>query len=276
MKTLLLLIFLSATSSVFGQSFLSFGAFGAYPQNDFKKAPYKSGYGGSVYWVSRHFAVSGPYNFQYGFYGDWCKLGHRDFSVTLNTPVPDNGKLRVRNESLGFYGVLRNSYDLGKYQPYADLVFGPRVFNTVQIVTPENPDRNPDYEKKTTSDHVVFTSRFHYGVAGGTLIQLAEKAWLDVGFTYTLGNAGIVQPLRDLTQEGNELRYKYTKVKTDFLLIRLGFVFEITPVNSHSEEPSELDQNYYYNSEGRSIPSPSSGKKKNEIKPNPQPKSGNH
>jgi hypothetical protein len=276
MKTALLVIFLTLTSFCFGQSFIAFGAYGAYPQNDFKKASYKSGYGGSVYWVSRHFTVSGNYKFQYGLYGDWAKLGHRDFSVTLNTPVADNGKLMVRNESLGFLGILRNAYDLGKYQPYADLVFGPRVFKTVQIVTPENPDRNPDYEKKTVSDPVVLTSRFHYGIAGGTLFQIAKKAWLDVGFIYTLGNKGAVQPLKDILKEGNELRYKYTRVKTDFLMIRLGLVFEITPISSHNEEPSEPYQENIYHYDNRGVPTPATEKRKNEIKPNSRPKSGNH
>jgi hypothetical protein len=195
----------------------------------------------------------------------------------INTPVPDNAKVRINNYSLSFYGVLRNAWDFDKYMLYADFVFGPRGYFTTQTITAENPNLNPDYESVTTNSDVVYTTRFQKGIAAGWLYKLSPHVYADFGFTYALGPKGLVQPLKDLSQDGNEIKYKPKRSDTDILLIRAGFVFKFELSSSGSSGYTPSPQQDSYNTRTRTTttsPRPSNpapAKKQIEIKPNSKP-----
>ncbi len=267
------------------QSYWAIGAHGAFPQNNLKKTGYSNG--GGIHFSAmnklRPINKVGIYNYQFGLFSDFSWLGHRNFGVMINTPVPDNGKVRINNTSASIYSVLRNAWDFDKYMLYADLVFGFRSYYTQQTITAENPELNPDYQSVTTYNDVVFNNRFHKGIAGGFLYRLNPNLYADFGFTYSLGAKGLVQPLKDIYQEGNELRYKPTSSNTDILLIKAGIVFKFN--NNGSSGNGQPSSNYGqddYNTNTRTRttttgPRPTPAPKKQiEIKPNSDPKKNNN
>lgn len=280
-QILFVALFIISSVNTNAQSYWTFGGHGAFPQNELKKAGYDNG-GGihlGIMGRMRPATSTGIYNFQWGVFSDVSWLGHKDFGVMINTPVPDNAKVRINNYSLSFYGVLRNAWDFDKYMIYGDLIFGPRGYFTKQTITAENPNLNPDYESVTTYDDVVYTTRFQRGIAAGFLYKLHPNVYADFGFTYATGPKGLVQPLKDVFQEGNEIRYNPMRSETDILLIRAGFVFKIQ-INSsgynYNSEPNY--DNYNSNTRTRttttrpSSSTPKPAKKQIEIKPNSNPK----
>lgn len=264
--------------SLIAQTYWTFGGHGAFPQNELKKVGYDNGAGMHLSIMShgRPITKGGVYNFQWGVFSDVSWLSHKDFGVMINTPVPDNGKVRISNYSLSLYGVLRNSWDFDKYMLYADFVFGPRGYFTKQTITAENPNLNPDYEPVTTYGDVVYTTRFQKGVAAGFLYKLSPNVYADFGFTYAMGPKGLVQPLTDVFQEGNEIRYKPQRAETDILLIRAGFVFKFQ-INNSGTNTNPTPQQDNDNTRTRTTTprsnssSPKPVKKQIEIKPNTKP-----
>jgi len=269
-------LFLICIASTNAQSYWTFGGHGAFPQNELKKSGYDNGGGVhlGIMGRMRPATSTGIYNFQWGVFTDASWLSHKNFGVMINTPVPDNGKVRINNYSLSFYGVLRNAWDFDKYMLYADFVFGPRGYFTNQTITAENPNLNPDYESLTTNRDVVHTTRFQKGIAAGFLYKLSPHVYADFGFTYAMGPKGLVQPLKDVFQEGNEIRYKPKRADTDILLIRAGFVFKIQLNSSGPSNYSPTPQQNNNTKTRTTSPRPSSPapvKKKIEIKPNSKP-----
>ena len=283
-QILFIAFFIFSTLQVQGQSYWSLGGHGAFPQNELKSVGYDNGGGFhlSIMTKLRPFTKTGIYNYQWGVFSDVSWLDHRNFGVMINTPVPDNGKVRINNYSLSFYGVLRNSWDFDKNMLYADFVFGPRGYFTKQTISAENPKLNPDYEPVTTYDDVVYATRFQTGVAAGFLYKLSPNVYSDFGFTYAMGPKGLVQPLNDIGQEGNEIRYNPLRSETDILLIRAGIVFKIqvnSSGNSGSYNYNTSPNQDNYNTRSRTTTTPRSSspkpeKKQIEIKPNSKPSKG--
>lgn len=284
--TLLISLFTITIYTSSAQSYLTMGGHGAFPQNNLKKAEYDHGAGFHMAWMSklRPITPSKVYNLQGGMFMDVSWLGHRNFSVMLNTPVPDVGKLTISNSSVSFYGVIRNSFDFDKYAIYADFVFGPRGYYTNQTIKAENPILNPDYEAVSRPEKsVVITGKMQKGIAAGCMYKMSKNVYADFGFTYALGPKGLVQPLKDVTQIDNEINYAPRKIETDILLIRAGFVFVLNPGTgsySSSTQPSSDYQSVpertrYNNSttpRSSTTPSSSTPKKSLEVKPNNTPK----
>lgn len=280
---LTLLLFAIRAISQEKPGYFHFGFHAALPQNGLKKANYDDGGGFHMGWITRglSFNKNSPYSLHSGFVMDFDWLDRREFDVQLNTPVPDMGRVEIYNSSFGFFGVLRNQFDYGRAGFYGDLLFGGRSYTTTQQITAKNPLLNPDYESTTTFPDVVVTSKTQFGFGGGMLYKLGRSVYADLGFTYCMGPEGLVQPLRDIQQEGNEIRYAPRKAVTDILLIRGSLVFKLHRVQPTSSpgpytpsSPYEREiqrNNSYQNNPPARLPEVP--KKSLEVKPNtPAPK----
>lgn len=236
--------------------YLQVGFHAALPQNELKKAEYDNGGGFQLGYFTRGLSLSkeSAYSIRGGFEMDFDWMNRKKFDVLLNTPVPDHGNLEVYNSSFGFYMVLRNQFEAGKVSYYGDLVFGGRNYTTSQSITAKNPFLNPQYESSSTAPDVVVTNKPQAGFGGGVLFKLTGNVYTDLGFTYCMGPEGLVQPLKDVTQEGNEIHYNPKKVDTDILLIKASITFLIrkpeyqsptyqTPNQSPSYETQEIRRN---------------------------------
>lgn len=287
-KELLVLVLIVCGLNTTAQNkpgYLQIGMHGAFPQKGLKKAEYDKGAGLHMGLITRGmtFKSQPAYSLHGGFFMDFDWMDRREFDVMLNTPVPDHGRLEVYNSSFGFFGVLRNQFQMGNTSLYGDLVFGGRSYTTSQTITAKNPFLNPEYESTTYSPDVVLTSKPQVGFGAGLLFKINGNLYGDMGFTYCSGPEGLVQPLKDISQEGNEIRYNPKMADTDILLIKgtLVLLIKKREYNHTLPYPTQTPQPYEQEIR-RTEPRPynpparqqeTTPKKSLEVKPNaPSPK----
>jgi hypothetical protein len=233
MKKLFTLVLIAASLVSFGQEPISRGSIGiggymACPQSELKTVQYDEGFGININYLSPKFPYKSPVNFQIGARVDFAGMKSKSFEVELATPVDDLGDLDVSNSMAGIF--INGRINFGgesKVQPFVDLLVGNRTYTTNGVLTAQNPDLNPDFESIAYYNRVVHTSRFHYGGGVGVVYQVTPKFGLESSVVYTAGGAGVVQPLTDVVQNGNEVNYNYSTAKTDILLINVGVRFNL-------------------------------------------------
>lgn len=297
MKTISLLMTFLLAQYAFAQTYkdgyVFLGMHGAFPQHTLKNTGYDDGLGIHFGFMSEPFNASGwktgnpfsasevkkPNTLHCGLFIDYSWMDQRRFTVDLNTPVPDKGKLDVENSSASIYLLIRQHLAMGKHALYGDLMLGGRNYFTYQTVTSQNPKLNPEYEASTTYPRVVYTSKPQMGVGAGALFHLKGYLYTDLGFAYCAGTKGLVQPLKDLVQNGNEINYHPVKVNTDILLIKCALIYAFGSSKSYSgstpdPEPTNKRRLRKESEEVRpSNTGPQSPKKSLEVKPNtPAPK----
>ncbi len=258
MKKLLLALCISGLTTVsYAQTSVNRGNLGiglhaACPQSELKDIEYDEGIGLNLSYLSRRFPYKSQNNFQLGVRMDFANMQSKSFDVALATPVPDDGTLKVHNNMYGLFLEGRVNFGLDrKVIPYASLLFGHRNYSTNNTLTANNPELNPDLESVTYDNRIVHTQRMHYGGSVGLSYRMSDNVSLESSVTYTFGDIGAAQPLKDVTQStgGNEVYYNYSTVKTDILLINLGVRFELfkhynRPINAETTSPEPRNTRY--------------------------------
>lgn len=209
---------------------LGIGLHLACPQGELRDIEYDDGWGLNLSYLTRGYPYQSPINVQFGARMDFAAMNHKDFTVDINTPVPDDANMEVRNNMYGLLALGRMNFGYNqKVTPYVDFLAGHRNYGTHNTITANNPELNPDYESISYTNRVVFTKRFHYGMGIGATYELTENVLLEAGATYTVGGVGAAMPLPDVNQANgsNEVIYEYSEVRTDILLINTGFRFKL-------------------------------------------------
>ncbi|MEY2925151.1 MAG: hypothetical protein RLZZ337_1701 [Bacteroidota bacterium] len=231
---------------------IGIGLNAACPQSELKDVKYDDGVEMNLSFLSRRFPYKSEINMQVGARMDFGGMGKENFKVSLATPVPDAGNYEVSNRTYALMAVGRINFGYDqKVAPFVDLLFGHRNYSTNTYLTANNPDKNPDYESTTFQGRVVYTKRMHYGAGVGVNYKLNDNISLQSSVAYTFGNAGAVMPLQDVTQSANgEVNFPYQEnIKTDILLINLGFEFQLWKkyrTTSPSTQPNNSPTNTRY------------------------------
>jgi hypothetical protein len=247
-KTLFLLCAVAGLHAMAQESkgYLGIGFHTACPQSELKDIKYDNGYGINLSYLSSRYPSKSMLNVQAGMQMDFAKMQSKKFeNLELSDPnIIGTATITATNSMYATMGVVRLNWgtDDDKFVPYVNFLIGNRQYNTRQRLQLDEVSQNPDYQSDTTTRHIVYTSRLHYGAGIGCSYRLNKSFSLESGITYTFGDKGAALPLRNIKQvEGtSQVDFSdYKIVKTDMLLINVGFRIHLfqqyqTPLESTS------------------------------------------
>jgi hypothetical protein len=231
-KTLFLLCAVAGLHAMAQESkgYLGIGFHTACPQSELKDIKYDNGYGINLSYLSSRYPSKSMLNVQAGMQMDFAKMQSKKFeNLELSDPnIIGTATITATNSMYATMGVVRLNWgtDDDKFVPYVNFLIGNRQYNTRQTLELDEVLQNPDYQSDTTTRHIVYTSRLHYGAGIGCSYRLNKTFSLESGITYTFGDKGAALPLRNIKQvEGaSQVDFSdYKIVKTDMLLINVGF-----------------------------------------------------
>jgi len=212
------------------KGYLGIGFHTACPQSELKDIKYDDGYGINLSYLSSRYPSKSMLNFQVGMQMDFAKMQSKKIeNLDLSDPnIIGTATITATNSMYATMGVVRLNWgtDDDKFVPYVNFLIGNRQYNTRQRLQLDEFSQNPDYQSDTTTRHIVYTSRLHYGAGIGCSYRLNKSFSLESGITYTFGDKGAALPLRNIKQvEGtSQVDFSdYKIVKTDMLLINVGF-----------------------------------------------------
>lgn len=247
------------------KGYLGIGFHNACPQSELKDIKYDNGYGVNLSYLSSRYPSHSMLNVQAGVQLDFANMQSKKFeNLELSDPnIKGTATITATNSMYATMGVIRLNWgtDDDRFVPYVNFLVGNRQYNTRQRLELDEVSRNPGYQTDTTTRRIVYTSRLHYGAGIGCSYRLNKSFSLESGITYTFGDKGAALPLRNiqLVEGTSQVDFSdYQTVRTDILLLNVGFRIHLFEQNAPSYESTSTPNPTRYKDENTiSIPTPS-------------------
>ena len=162
--------------------------------------------------------------FHLGGGGYYLYTGGRRFEALLDSPQTGMADITAGNHVFALQVIGRVSTIQGRVGAYADVFGGARFLATNQTISPRI--KSSEYEDET-SEGKQFAVPATYGLGAGLLFRITNNIFLDMGAAYTWGTKAKYVVMKDVYQEGNEIRYPTQRTTTDKLLFRAGIAFRL-------------------------------------------------
>jgi opacity protein-like surface antigen len=276
MKTILRLtaiaFVIAAPAAIHAQGFIGIHGLASMPLTEMKQARYGNGGGLGIEFLSNPLnarnGVTPKVQFHVGLGGYYLLAGMKRYELMLDSPQTGKADVRASNNVFALQVIGRASTMVNKYiGAYGDVFGGARFLNTTQVISPQT--KSSDYEDETSSP-MQNSIPATYGLGAGLLFRLTDHIFLDLGTAYTWGTRAKYIAMKDVYQEGNEIRYPTHKTTTDKLLFRAGVSFRLNFADSDDcdcdcGDSKSSGSGYYYDKKTENTPAPKSEPRKQNL-----------
>lgn len=167
-----------------------------------------------------HLGVYAGFDWGMQFYGKSKKT-----NVVLNNTSQDSGFTRLQTYSMDFLGRAHFEYAKFPIVPYFNLMAGPRLYSTGQLV--KSYVNFKDVDNSTTNNAHTSVSMM-YGFGFGARIKLSPVVSLDARYEWMNGSPVKLVDMNNSTFNGLNYDLKYNRITPKLEHFKFGLIFNIS------------------------------------------------
>ncbi len=167
-----------------------------------------------------HLGIYAGFDWGMQFYGK-----SRKTNVVLNNTSQDSGFTRLQTYSMDFLGRAHFEYAKFPIVPYFNLMAGPRLYSTGQLV--KSYVNFKDVDNSTTNNAHTSVSMM-YGFGFGARIKLSPVVSLDARYEWMNGSPVKLVDMNNSTFNGLNYDLKYNRITPKLEHFKFGLIFNIS------------------------------------------------
>ncbi len=242
--TLLLLVFLGLTTSIFAQWEIGIGGLGVGPVDRFQGSLYKNGGGLFINLTTKSFLSDNqPWELRFGLYMDGVDAGRKSFDTKLSDPPDAEGEIEFANCQIGHHLITRLGYQVTpKITVFMDGIVGHRKFHSETLTGLKEYKE----EYKTDVEKIFVARTFRYGVGMGSRIGLTKSFGLEIRADYTRGGQVTYFDLKSIVESDDAFLYESQTWKhSDLFMVSLSANWKLFKIEPGTSTNSSTPNNTY-------------------------------